>query len=361
MPEQLNQRLIQLTSSILTICGIVYIASASSYWSAVHYPNSIPFWIKQLVFAVIGYLLFLLISRKVRIPSHLLIWLYAFGIIVLLTVWIPGLGVVRNGARGWISLMGFYFQPAELAKITTLLFVAQLIHLKKHFFIQLFVVIVPCIFLMLQPDFGSTFLLLAAFCCVLFIGGIRLSVLFFSFAAGAVGLAVMIISAPYRLKRITAYLDPWEDPLGAGFQAIQSLLAIGPAGWTGWGIGESRQKLLYLPEPQNDFIFALIVEESGFLMGLLICLVYITWGIAGFTLAIRIQDSLQGFIIIALCSLILIQAFVNLGVVSGLLPVTGVTLPFISYGGSSLLICWIISGLILAFYRQGKETEEWKK
>lgn len=357
-PRQAIRLLVGSTCG-LSLIGLVYIASAASYWSSIHYPDQVPFYLKQLVYLVLGIGVFLWIQKQ-KISATLIPALYIVGVVGLLTVWIPGLGVVRNGARGWISLAGIHFQPAELAKLSTLLFVAKLAAEKRSLLLQVLIVGVPGTLFMLQPDFGSTFLLLAGFGCLLYVGGISYRLLGVAAVLGALSFVALIMSAPYRLQRITAFLDPWKDPLGTGFQAIQSLLAIGPAGWMGWGFSESRQKLLYLPEPQNDFIFALIVEESGFFLGMLICVLYTVWGYAGFFLASTLRPSFYGFGIVGLVSVLLIQAFVNLGVVTGVLPVTGVTLPFISYGGTSLVICWILTALIIALYRSGKEAEEWK-
>ena len=164
--------------------------------------------------------------------------------------------------------------------------------------------------------------------------------------SGIIALILLIVSAPYRLVRIQAFLDPWQDPLGSGFQAIQSLLAIGPAGLFGFGYGNSRQKFLYLPEPQNDFIFSILLEETGFLGGLIVISAFVLFFTIGFSLAIRAKKRAGGFIIIGFISLLTVQTFLNMGVVTGLLPVTGVTLPFISYGGSSLVTTWGIIGVI---------------
>lgn len=353
------KRTIGFVSGLLTCLGIFYIASASSYWSAVHYPNSLPFWIKQSIFAVLAIVLFKVV-QLIKLDYRTVVFLYFAGLLVALTVWLPGLGVVRNGARGWITLAGFYFQPAELTKVTTLLFLSHLLSFKTPLIKQLIVLGIPSTLFMLQPDFGSTFLLVATYCALLFVTGLSMRLILLGIVSAVLGLVALIATAPYRLKRITAFLDPWEDPLGAGFQAIQSLLAIGPAGFTGWGFGNSRQKLLYLPEPQNDFIFSLIIEESGWLMAACICFCYVLWGRSAYTLASYHLQTVYGIQIAALALLLLIQTSVNLGVVTGLLPVTGVTLPFISYGGSSLVSCWVVTGLIIAIYKQGREAEEWK-
>ncbi|MFS8630621.1 MAG: FtsW/RodA/SpoVE family cell cycle protein, partial [Bacillales bacterium] len=155
-------------------------------------------------------------------------------------------------------------------------------------------------------------------------------------------------TAPYRLRRIEAFIDPWQDPLGSGFQAVQSLLAIGPAGLLGHGFQQSRQKFLYLPEPQNDFIFSIILEEIGFLGGCLIIGLFCLFIYSGIGIALRATRSFDFFAISSLVAMIGFQAALNIGVVIGLIPVTGVTLPFISYGGTSLMIIWFIVGVIVS-------------
>lgn len=359
MPYERAKWTLLVVSILLTVAGIAFIASASSYWSAVHYPTSTPFWIKQSLFAVLAFGVFTLV-RRFKFQGNVLTVFYIVGILAALTVWVPGLGIVRNGARGWITLGGFYFQPAELTKVSTLLFLSQVRYKTNSLVYPLLVVLLPSALFMLQPDFGSTFLLVGTTGIVLFLTGLSWRMIAAVIGLGMISLIGLIASAPYRLARITSFLDPWKDPLGTGFQSIQSQLAIGPAGILGWGSGQSRQKLLFLPEPQNDFIFALIIEENGWLMALVLCAAYVTWGLCCFQLASFYSFTVQGIQIAALGSLMMIQTGVNLGVVTGLLPVTGVTLPFISYGGSSLMSSWILCGIILSLYHHGREAEEWK-
>jgi len=163
---------------------------------------------------------------------------------------------------------------------------------------------------------------------------------------GVAGLVGLIATAPYRLKRIEAFLDPWADPLVSGFQAVQSLMAIGPAGIFGHGFGQSRQKFLYLPEPQNDFIYAIILEEVGLIGGLVILALFVLTIYAGYKFAVQAKNRTSYYAIIGLVTMLMVQAFLNIAVVIGLVPVTGVTLPFISYGGTSLVTMWLIIGII---------------
>lgn len=335
--------------------GIIFIYSAGTYWSSIHYEGQIPFYLKQSIYLILALIVFVFVANM-PIFTIEKTWasLYVFSLILLVLVLIPGIGIVRNGSQSWIGLGSLTVQPAELAKITTLLYLSFLLSKVKsgervvrlqHFLI----IILPCALIMLQPDFGSVFILVVAAFILLFIAKypIRLYVGFI--VLGVSGLIGLILSAPYRLKRIEAFINPWADPLGSGFQAVQSLLAIGPAGLLGHGFQESRQKYLYLPEPQNDFIFSIILEEIGFLGG---CVVLILFGIflySGCGLAIHSAKSTDFYAISALVTMIGFQAALNIGVVIGLIPVTGVTLPFISYGGTSLMIIWFVVAIIISF------------
>lgn len=289
--------------------------------------------------------------------------LYVFSLLLLVGVLIPGIGIVRNGSQSWIGFGPLSLQPAELAKLTTLVYLSIVLSKRKlgerivqikHFGI----ILLPSFLIMLQPDFGAVFILLVAALVLLFIAQYPLKLYVFVLLLGAGGLVGLILAAPYRLKRIEAFLNPWADQLGSGFQAVQSLLAIGPAGLFGHGFLKSRQKYLYLPEPQNDFIFSIILEEMGLAGGVVLLLIFACFLMTGYALAIRALLQKQFYIISALTTMIAIQACLNIGVVISLLPVTGVTLPFISYGGTSLLMIWFTVATILNFANERIRKEE---
>ncbi|KQL36552.1 FtsW/RodA/SpoVE family cell cycle protein [Psychrobacillus sp. FJAT-21963] len=337
----------------LSIVGILFVHSAGSYWSQVHYKDQLPFAFKQGSYLIVGILGALFIRNKsfIRLPRFWLI-IYVFSILFLIGVLIPGIGVVRNGSQSWISLGFMNFQPAELAKIAVLGMLAfSLAYEKKTkgqiYFQSAVILLLPISFIMIQPDFGSAFVLIVASFFLLFAAGLPLKFFVTVGITGIVALVALIASAPYRLDRIQSFLDPWSDPLGTGFQAIQSLLAVGPAGLFGFGYGNSRQKFLYLPEPQNDFIFSILLEETGFIGGFIIISAFVLFFTTGFAMAARTKTRAYQLTIIGFTSLLAVQTFLNMGVVTGLLPVTGVTLPFISYGGSSLVTTWGIIGIIL--------------
>ena len=353
MPKQ-HKRIFILCALVLTCIGIVFIYSASNYWAKVQYPDAVPFYLKQIVYVVVALILATIVGRKSNWSSQFWRNSYFVSLLLLIAVLVPGIGLERNGSRSWIDLQLFTIQPAELAKITTLILLSE--HLAKwkrgqsivhwkHFAI----IFTPVALIMLQPDFGSAFIIIISSFILLFIANyplkFYLTVIFVSIISGIIA----IISAPYRLKRITAFLDPWEDPLGSGFQAVQSTLAIGPAGWFGHGYLKSRQKYLYLPEPQNDFIFAIILEEVGFVGGFIIVCIFACFLYSGFQMAKGQLERSSFYIIASLVSMLTFQIALNIGVVVGVLPVTGVTLPFISYGGTSLILTWLVVGIIYAY------------
>ena len=249
----------------LSLIGILFIYSAGTYWSSVHYSGQTPFYIKQSVYLVLAiFLCVMLIKMKwLQRPS---VWrtFYWVSIFLLIAVLIPGIGIVRNGSQSWIGIGPLTVQPAELAKVTTLIYLSVLLSQHKagqrivqwkHFIVLL----LPCALIMLQPDFGAVFILVVTAFLLFFLAQYPLKLFVLFIIGGMAGLIALIVAAPYRLKRIEAFLNPWADPLGSGFQAVQSLLAIGPAGLFGHGLLKSRQKYLYLPEPQNDFVFSIIL------------------------------------------------------------------------------------------------------
>lgn len=343
------------TSLLITVIGYCFVYSAGSYWGKVHYEDSLPFFWKQIMYGTLGMLSAWVINKLPFIHLQKF-WFSAYiaSILLLFAVYIPGLGIVRNGSQSWIQIAGFSLQPAEFVKISVIGFLACILaktmHDKKRKYVgPLLICLVPAGIILVQPDFGSAFLLIVGGFSLLFVAGLPIRFFLGIGSLGVLALVGLIVSAPYRLKRISAFLNPWEDALNSGFQGIQSLLAIGPSGLFGHGFGQSRQKFLYLPEPQNDFIFSIIVEEMGFFGAVILISLFIIFLFTGYRLAILAPTKIGFYAIAGLQSMIGFQIFLNIGVVIGLFPVTGVTLPFISYGGSSLLSTWLIVGLILRF------------
>jgi cell division protein FtsW len=208
--------------------------------------------------------------------------------------------------------------------------------------------------IMLQPDLGTGAVMVGTCVAMIFVAGAKISHFIGLAMIGLVGFVGLIASAPYRIKRITSFLDPWSDPLGSGFQIIQSLYAIGPGGLMGMGLGESRQKYFYLPEPQTDFIFAILAEELGFIGGLFVIFLFGIMLWRGIKIALGAPDLFGSFLAVGIIGMIAIQVMINIGVVTGLMPVTGITLPFLSYGGSSLTLMLVAIGVLLNISRHAR-------
>ena len=279
---------------------------------------------------------------------------------MLVLVLIPGIGSIRNGSRSWFGIGGLGIQPSEFAKLGLIIFTAKYLannqknmnDVKKGA-IPIFLVIgVFFLLIMLEPDFGTAMVMALTLIALIFISGLPFSFFIKLGILGLGGIVALIIAAPYRMARIVSFLNPWSDPLGSGYQIIQSLYAIGPGGLLGQGFLNSRQKHFYLPEPQTDFIFSIISEEFGFLGVLIVCGFFFFIFYRMLRIALRSSDLFCKYLAFGLAFGILIQAVLNLAVVVGLIPVTGVTLPFFSYGGSSLLMSMISVGLVLNISRR---------
>ncbi|MDO4341550.1 MAG: putative lipid II flippase FtsW [bacterium] len=353
--------LIFLSALLLSIFGLLMIYSSSHIWSEYKFNDPYYYVRHQLIFFFIGLILIYFIRKidyKLYYKYSNIILLGSF--ILLVLVLIPGLGQVRNGSRSWFGIGSLGIQPSELAKISLIIFTAKYLSKSEKtikFFKNGTLPILLIIFLffgliMLEPDFGTGMVIVMSLMFMLFISNIKLSFFGIMGTLGLGGIAALIIIAPYRLARILSFLNPWSDPLGSGFQIIQSLYAIGPSGLFGKGLGNSVQKHFYLPEPQTDFIFAIISEEFGFLGILIISILFLTLFYNTIKISLNQKDLFAKYLSFGLIIEIIFQTILNISVVIGLVPVTGVTLPFISYGGSSLLISMISIGIILNISRE---------
>lgn len=341
--------------------GIVMIYSASSIWAEYKFHDAFKFVKAQAIFflAGLGMLYFLSkIDYKIYEKKANLILLICF--ILLVLVLIPGIGSIRNGSRSWFGFGGFGIQPSEFAKLGLIIFVSKYLagnqklmqNIKKGVFPILLVIGVFFLLIMLEPDFGTAMVIVLTLVVMIFISGVKLSFFVKIGVLALIGIVALIIIAPYRMLRIVAFLNPWSDPLGSGYQIIQSLYAIGPGGLLGQGFLQSRQKQFYLPEPQTDFIFSIISEEFGFLGILIITSFFAFIFYRIIKISLKTNDLFGKYLSFGLGVGILIQALLNIAVVIGLLPVTGVTLPFFSYGGSSLLVSLASIGIILNISRK---------
>ena len=352
---KVNKRLL-LAVIVLNLFGLMMIYSSSYIWAEYKFDNPYKFIINQSIFSVVGFLLMLFVSKiNHKIFEKKCNLIFFSCLILLVLVLIPGIGTVRNGSQSWFGIGSFGIQPSEFMKLAFLIFVSKYLKnnernmnsFKNGIFPILLLVLGVFFLIMLQPDFGTGSIIVMSVMVVLLIGGANFNFFIKMACVGIIGVVGLIVAAPYRIARILSFLDPWKDPLGSGFQIIQSLYAIGPGGVLGFGLGNSRQKHFYLPEPQTDFIFAIISEEFGFMGILIISLLFLTIIIRGFSISKNCNDLFSKYLSFGIIFGFSFQTILNLMVVTGLIPVTGVTLPFISYGGSSLLITLISMGILL--------------
>lgn len=336
--------------------GIVMVYSASAVLAFHEYGDSFYYLKRQLIFAGLGLV-------AMYFTMNLDYWVlkkYAkIGLIVcfvlLVIVLIPGIGVVRGGARSWLGIGSFGIQPSEFMKLAMVVFMAKYLSDNQASLSKFTTGLMPPLgllglafgLIMLQPDLGSGAVLVGSTLIIIYTAGARISHLAGLGFVGLAGFVGLILTAPYRMKRITGFLDPWSDPLGSGYQIIQSLYAIGPGGLIGLGLGASRQKHSYLPEPQTDFIFSIVAEELGFIGGALVLLLFLLLVWRGMRTAITAPDTFGSLLAVGIIGIFAVQVFINIGVVIGMLPVTGITLPLISAGGSSLTLLLTAIGILL--------------
>ncbi|MDR7420084.1 MAG: putative lipid II flippase FtsW [Armatimonadota bacterium] len=336
--------------------GLVMVYSASSVVAYERLSDSAYFFKRQAAWAGLG-LVALWVARGIYYERlrRLAVPLLFVSVVLLAAVLIPGIGREAGGARRWITAGPLSFQPVEIAKLGVLLYVAQFAARRGAGIRNLARGVVPplvvtalCAALVLkQPDMGSAMMLVAVTMLVLFLAGARVAHLALVLAAAAPFIAAAVVLAHYRLQRILGFLDPWSDPQGRGFHVIQSLLAFGSGGVLGVGLGASSQKFFYLPERHTDFIFSIIGEELGLLGtgGLLALFALFTY--RGFSIARAAPDRFSALLAAGITATVTGQALLNMGVATGLLPVTGIPLPFVSFGGSSLGMMMIKVGILL--------------
>lgn len=345
---------------LLSIFGVIMIYSASYVWAEYKFNDPFKFVKHQALFLIVGLILMFLISK---IDYHIYLKkanvLLMVAIILLILVIIPGIGTVRNGSRSWFGIGSFGIQPSEAAKLILIIFTSKYLSVNQRNIKNIKKCVLPILgialfvfgLIMLQPDFGTGVILVMSVVGLLFVAGVDIKFFLSIGLIGIIGIVGLILVAPYRLERILSFLNPWSDPLGSGFQIIQSLYAIGPGGLFGYGFLNSRQKHFYLPEPQTDFIFSIISEEFGFLGIVIVVSLFLIIIVRGFRISRGCNDLFSKYLSFGIIFQLGFQALLNLMVVVGLIPVTGVTLPFLSYGGSSLLITLCGMGIVLNISR----------
>lgn len=362
-PLQINGPLLTI-SLLLLFGGLVVLASASVSVSDRSFGDPFFYLERQAVAALIGLTIggmCLFIPMRLWQSLSLLFVLIALALLVL--VLLPGIGATVNGSTRWLRLPFMNVQVSEPARLFMMIYLAGYLvrrnrSLREEFtgFLRPMVLLTfACLLLLSEPDFGAAIVLLATSLAMLFVAGARIRDFLLFFVAAVVAMALLAITSPYRMKRLTGFLDPWSDPFNSGFQLTQSLIAIGRGEWLGVGLGSSVQKLFYLPEAHTDFVFAVFAEEFGLLgcvvlIGLFLALL---WRI--FTLARRAADVerfFEAYLAVGIGTWIGFQAFINIGVNMGLLPTKGLTLPLISYGRSSLIVALISIGILLRIHHE---------
>ena len=340
--------------------GVVMVFSSSAVSAQVNFQDKYYFLKRQLVWVALGLTVMLLLMN---VDYH--IWrkgskpFLLFTIVLLVLVLIPGLGKVVNGARRWLGFGSLYIQPSELAKLAMALYCADNLARNQENIKKFVKGIVPILALLLvifglilkEPDLGTSLAIGGMVFIMLYAAGAKLSHLLSLGATGVVGVIAAIVAEPYRMKRLLAFSDPWSDPLDTGYHIIQSLYALGSGGLFGVGLGRSREKFLYLPEPHTDFIFAILGEEMGFLGTATVMLLFFLLAWRGFRVAMAAPDIFGSMLATALTTVITMQALMNIAVVTASMPVTGIPLPFISFGGSALIFNLAGVGILLNISR----------
>jgi cell division protein FtsW len=345
----------------LLALGVTMVLSTSYLHSQERYGDGTYFFRKQLIAMGAGAIALVGCSlapsalyRRFAYP------LLAISFILLVMVLIPGIGVSRGGARRWIMFPGFAFQPSELAKLSMVVYLAHSLAKKEELIRSFSVGIVPHLIvsgafaglLLLEPDFGTALILTMLLYFMLFVGGVRVSHLLATGLLALPALVYVLMTAEYRLRRLMTFWDPWSDPSGSGFHVIQSLIAFGSGQWFGRGLGESRQKLLYLPEAHTDFVYSVIGEELGLLGALVVLGLFAVIIFRGLQLSAKIEEPFDQYLAFGLTVLLGLQALIHMGVVMGLMPTKGLVLPFISYGGSAMMINLMEAGILLGLSRR---------
>jgi cell division protein FtsW len=345
----------------LLALGMTMVLSTSYLHSQERYGDGTYFFRKQLIAmgaGAIGLIACTMVPsalyRRFAYP------LLALSFVILILVLIPGIGVSRGGARRWIVFPGFAFQPSELAKLAIVVYLAHSMAKKEELIRTFSVGVLPHMIvtgafaglLLLEPDFGTALILAMLLYFMLFIGGVRVSHLLSTASLALPLLAYVMMTAEYRLRRLMTFLDPWSDATGSGFHVIQSLIAFGSGQLLGRGLGESRQKLLYLPEAHTDFVYSVIGEELGLLGALAVLALFGVIIVRGLRLTAKIEEPFEHYLAFGLTVLLGLQALIHMAVVMGLMPTKGLVLPFISYGGSAMVINLMEAGILLGLSRR---------
>ncbi len=358
--------LLLVAVSCLVIFGCIMVYSASYYSAKLNYNNQYYFLTKQIIGVILGFVAMFFMSKfDYRKIQKFSIPILIFGIVLLVIVLIPGIGVENYGARRWIALPGFTIQASEISKFCFIVFAASYLA-KNRDKIKSFKGILPiilsggvmCVLILLEPNMSITICTGLIMIIMLFVGGMSFKHFLMLCVPALLLVPVLIIIEPYRLKRLMAFINPWENPKGEGYQLVQSLYSLGLGGFFGVGLFNSRQKYLFLPFAESDFIFSIIAEELGFVGCLFIITLFAIILLCGIKIAKKATDLFGCFIACGITTLICVQAIINIAVVTGSIPPTGLPLPFISAGSTSLIV---LMGAIGVLCNVGKSKDNFTK
>lgn len=352
----------------IVLLGLVMVTSASISIASKESGDAFSYLERQLVLCLVGFVLAGIVFCIRTENLEKFAWpLLIVALVMLFVVLVPGLGHVVNGSRRWIRVLGFNFQASELARVLTLIFIAsyavrreaELRSTAMGLIKPIGLLVFVALLLLAEPDFGAASVLFITGFGMLFMAGARLRYVIIAAVGGASAAALLVLLVPYRMARVTSFLDPWADPYNSGFQLTQSLIAIGRGEWFGVGLGESVQKLFYLPEAHTDFLFAVLAEELGLIgvvatLALFIALVWRSFWIA--QLAARAGLKFQSYLAVGFGLWLGCQALINIGVNMGVLPTKGLTLPLMSYGRSSMIVTLAWIGLLLRVYHEAMQS-----
>ncbi len=341
---------------ILSLLGVLFVFEASVAEAYSQFGNQFYFARQQLMWLGVG-MMGLAVGMHVPVKFWKFIapWAYGFGILCMLLVFVPHIGVEVNGARRWLQLPGFRFQPVEIVKFSMILFFASWMEKHQKLGPFLFLTLIPVGLLFLQPDMGSALIVVMIAFGLYFLAGAPLKTFAWTGVAGVAFLLLMIVISPYRLRRLTSYFNPESDPLGASFHIRQIVIALGNGGIFGQGIGKSRQKFNYIPEASTDSIFAIIAEEIGYVGSLGIFTLFLLFFLSLYRVIKRLPARKYEYLLVSGIFLWLAaQCVLNLSAIVALVPLTGIPLPFFSYGGTALVMVLSITGIAIGIGRRTK-------
>jgi len=354
---------ILIITSLMIAIGIVMIYSASAIFAYERYHDSGYFLKRHLLYLIIGFIgavgAMSFDYKKLKPMGRQIL---LFSILLLILVLIPGIGKEAGGARRWFKFFNLSFQPSEFAKLAVIVYLADFLSRKQACIKDFFYGFLPSAiglgavggFVLLQPDLGTAISIMAIGATMYFVAGVRMFYLMWVFLASIPALYILVFKVSYRQRRMMAFLNPWSDPRGVGFQIVQSFIALGSGGLLGLGLGKSQQKLFYLPASHTDFIFLIIGEELGLIGAMFIVVLFILFILNGARIAFRSSDMFGQFLALGIVTKIGFESAVNIGVSIGCLPTKGLPLPFVSYGGSALIFNMIAVGLLLNIGRQSR-------